>query len=319
MIGKVTWSAAGLVLLLPLVATLSLLIGPSMWDDHVRWQLQIDPLLIFTSRLPRTVALFLCGGSVSVAGLIMQMMTRNRYVEPGTTGSMQGAALGILLAAIFWPDTSIMVRILLASGGALITTMLFLLLLRPVQQENSALLVPVIGLMYCAVLAAFTTFLALHYDLLQSLISWQSGDFSSVLAGRYELIWLAVPLIALLWWLADSFTVLALGQAQATTLGLDYRALMLLGVVAVALLSGMTAALIGALPFIGLVIPNLVRVVVGDNTRRALPWTFLGGSLLSLLCDVLGRLLVFPYEIPAGALLSVVGALLFLYLLSRHR
>lgn len=306
---------AGSVLL---VATaLSLLTGPGMWAGATSWHLEIDPTLLMESRLPRTLTLLLTGGSLSVAGLIMQLMTQNHYVEPATTGTTQGAALGILLMAILFPNVPVLWKIMVASGCALVCSLVFLLLLRHIQIK-STLLVPVIGMMYSAMLTALMTFLALHYDLLQSVISWQSGDFSAVLAGRYEVIWLAAVVIALLWWVADSFTIIALGQDYATTIGLHYRRLVLLGMLAIAVICGLTVALVGTLPFLGLVVPNLVRILVGDNTRRALPWTFLIGSSLVISCDIVGRLLIYPFEIPVGSILSVVGALLFLLLLFRQ-
>lgn len=304
--------------LLGFALCLSLITGPGMWVDDHSWQLQFDPTLLLESRLPRTLTLFLTGGSISVAGLIMQMITQNRYVEPTTTGTMQGAGLGILLMAICFPNASIFLKILVASSLALIATSVFLLLLQQVQIK-STLLVPVIGLMYSAMLSAVITFLAIHYDLLQSVISWQSGDFSSILSGRYEVIWLAGLVILGLWWIADSFTIIALGRSYATTIGLNYQRLVFCGILAIALICGLVVALVGALPFLGLVVPNLVRVLLGDNTRRTLPWTFLIGSTLVLFCDVVGRLLIYPFEIPVGSILSVVGALLFLYLLYRRK
>jgi len=305
------------IVLLVFSFCLSLIIGPGMWADGSHWQLQIDPTLLLESRLPRTITLFLTGGSVSVAGLVMQMLTQNRYVEPTISGTMQGAGLGILLMAICFPNVSIFMKIWVASGLALVATVVFLLLLQHVQVK-STLLVPVIGLMYSAMLSAIITFLAIHYDLLQSVISWQSGDFSSILAGRYEVIWLTGMVIVGLWWIADSFTIMALGRSYATTIGLNYHRLVLCGILAIALICGIVVALVGILPFLGLVVPNLVRILFGDNTRKTLPWTFLVGSALVLLCDVIGRLIIYPFEIPVGSILSVTGAFLFLYLLYRR-
>ncbi|MFM2476008.1 ABC transporter permease [Celerinatantimonas sp. MCCC 1A17872] len=307
---------AAIIGLLMLLSAASLLTGPGMFKGS-SGALNIDLNIIAISRLPRTIALLLSGGSVAVAGLVMQLLSQNHYVEPATTGTMQGAALGILAMYLFFPNAPVMVKIIMASIGALICTLIFLLMLMHIKVK-STLLVPVIGLMYAAVLTALLTFIAIHYDLLQSIVSLQSGDFSAVLKGRYEIIWIAAIITAALWWVADSFSVMAMGRSYAINVGLNYQQLILLGILAIALISGVTIAIVGALPFLGLVVPNLVRVLVGDNTRRALPWTFVIGSSLVLFCDVVGRLIVYPFEIPVGSILSVFGALLFLILLYRR-
>lgn len=269
------------------------------------------------SRVPRTLSLILCGMALSVSGLIMQMLTQNRFVEPATAGSMQAAALGMLLISIVWPGAPVLIKMVAASIAALLGTGLFLLILSRLSLHAS-LIVPLVGLMLGAVISAISTFIAVHFELLQALSSWNSGDFSGILRGRYELLWLVGAVTVAAFIIADRFAVAGMGKAFAVNLGLNYRHTMMLGMSMVAIVSGIVVSIVGMLPFLGLVVPNVVRLIRGDNVRQNLPWIALGGSSLVVFCDIVGRLVVYPFELPAGTLLGVLGAAVFLYILLRE-
>lgn len=268
------------------------------------------------SRLPRTVSLILCGAALSVSGLIMQMLTQNRFVEPATAGSMQAAALGMLLTSILWPAAPVLVKMSISSVAALLGTGLFMLILSRLSL-HATLIVPLVGLMLGAVISALSTFIALQFDLLQALSSWNSGDFSTILRGRYELLWLVAGVTLAAFLIADRFAVAGMGRQFATNLGLNYRATMMLGMSMVAVVSGIVVSIVGILPFLGLIVPNIVRLLRGDNVRQNLPWIAWGGSSLVLACDIVGRLVIYPFELPAGTLLGAIGAAVFLYILIR--
>lgn len=272
--------------------------------------------LMMTSRLPRTVALVLAGSSLAVCGLIMQLLTRNVFVEPSTAGTMEFAGLGLVLVMLFWPGAPVWVRMVAGIVLALIGTALFLRILNAIPLRD-ILVVPLIGLMLGGVVLAAATFLAYRADLLQSLNSWTTGDFSAVLAGRYELLWIAglATVVAVI--VADRFTVAGMGEAFTTNLGLNYRRTMALGLTVVSVVSAIIVVTVGMLPFLGLVVPNVVRLFVGDNARRAVPLVALGGAGLLLVCDLIARLAVYPFELPIGTVMGVVGAVAFLYMLLR--
>lgn len=274
-------------------------------------------LLLLASRLPRTLALLLCGSSMAVAGAIMQMLSRNRFVEPSTAGTVESAALGMLAAILLVPAAPVVVKMLVAAAFALAGTALFLGLLRHIAIRRAAL-VPLVGLTLGGVISALTTFLAYRFDLLQSLSTWAVGDFSTVLRGRYELLWIAGGLATAAYLAADRFTLAGLGPDATTSLGLDHRRVMALGLVVVALVSALVVTTVGSVPFLGLIVPNVVSLALGDNMRRSLPYMALLGGGLLLLCDIVGRVLIYPYEIPVGAVMGCVGSGLFLYLLLRR-
>ncbi|CAJ0997489.1 ABC transporter permease [Sodalis praecaptivus] len=272
--------------------------------------------IFLLSRIPRTLALLLAGSAISVAGLIMQMLTQNRFVEPSIAGTTQSASLGLLLVMIVAPGAPLVLKMGIATLFALGGTALFMLLLGRMRMK-SPLMVPLTGIMLGAVFGAVTTFLAMEYDLLQSLAGWESGDFSGVMQGRYELLWIVGALSVLAGLIADRFTVAGLGVDFSTNVGLNYRRIMLTGMAIIAVVSGVVVVVVGVLPFLGLIVPNVVSLALGDNLRRTLPWVSLGGGALVVLCDTLGRLISYPFEIPASVILGVIGAGVFLLLIMR--
>jgi len=274
--------------------------------------------MMWVSRVPRTVALVLAGSAMSVAGQIMQMLTQNRFVEPSVVGTTQSAGLGLLLVMLFYPAAPVIVKMGIAALFALAGTLLFMLLIAPVRQK-SALIVPLTGIMLGAVFSSVTTFLAMQFDLLQALGSWESGDFSSVMQGRYELLWLVGMIALLAGLLADRFTVAGLGHDFSVNVGLNYRRVQLTGMAMIALISGVVIVVVGVLPFLGLIVPNIVSLLSGDNLRRTVHWVALTGAMLVVSCDILGRLIVQPFEIPVSTLLGVLGAAVFLLLIMKGK
>jgi iron complex transport system permease protein len=274
-------------------------------------------LILTVSRLPRTVAVLLTGAALAVAGVVMQQLVLNRFVEPSTTGTGESAALGLLAVTLLAPDAAIWVKMLAASLAAMAGTALFLRLIRRLPPQE-VLLVPLVGIILSGVLGSLVTFVGWQTDLMQMVSVWlMSGEFSGVIAGRYELLWLAGAAAALTWFSADRFAILGLGQAAATGLGLNHAAVTRLGLLVVSVVTAMVVVTVGAIPFVGLVVPNIVARLYGDNLRATLPLTAAGGAALVLACDILGRVIRFPYELPAGAILGMAGAAVFLWLLYR--
>lgn len=298
-----------LVLALVPLAGASLMIGVASLTDQ--------GLVFWVSRLPRTVAVMLTGAALAVAGVVMQQLVRNRFVEPGTTGTGEAAALGLLAVTILAPDAALWVKMLVATLAGLAGTALFLTMIRRLPPQDS-LMVPLTGLVWSGVLGAMVLHIGWQTDLLQLVGIWLlTGEFSGVIAGRYELLWVAGGAAALALFAADRFAILGLGDATARGLGLNPAAVMRLGMVVVALVTALVMVTVGMVPFVGLVVPNIVSRMMGDNLRASLPVTALAGAGLLLACDILGRLVIFPYEVPVGSVLGVLGAGMFLWLLWR--
>lgn len=275
-------------------------------------------MVLAESRLPRTVALMLAGAGMAISGLILQVLVRNRFVEPSVAGTTEAARLGMLTVMILAPGLALPLKMLVAAAFGLAGTALFLALLHRLPLRD-ALMVPLAGIMLGGVLNALTAFIAYRLDMMQSVAAWSGGDFSAVLRGRYEILWVAFGLIVLAYIAADRFTLAGLGRDYALGLGLNYRAVLLAGMVIVALVSAAVVVTVGVVPFLGLIVPNLVSLALGDNLRRALPWTALCGAGLLMAADILGRSLNPPFEVPVGVILGVAGSAAFLVLLLRGR
>jgi iron complex transport system permease protein len=272
--------------------------------------------ILLISRIPRTLALMLAGGSMAIAGLVMQMIVRNRFVEPSTTGTMESAGLGFLVVTLYAPGWPLMAKMAVAALFAMGGTALFLRLLRAVPLRD-VLLVPLIGIMLAGVIGAITYFVAYRANLVASLLAWEMGDFSGVLRGRYELLWIGLVSGVLAYLVADRMTLAGMGKDFSTNLGINHRAVVTLGLSIVAVVSAVVLVTVGMIPFLGLIVPNVVSLMIGDNMRRSVPWVAIGGAGIVLACDIAGRLIRFPYEIPISVVMGVVGSVVFIYLLLR--
>ena len=272
--------------------------------------------MFLITRVPRTLALVLAGSAMAVSGLVLQQLTQNRFVEPTTSGTSEWAALGLLLSVILLPSAGIATRMVVASLAAFAGTMVFLAVLRRVQ-VRSTLVVPVVGIMLGAVVSSLTTLIAISTNYLQLLGTWFLGSFTGVVRGQYEVLWVVAAVCAAIFLLADRLTVAGLGRDVATNLGLGYDRLMLVGTALVAVASGVTTVVVGFLPFLGLVVPNVVALLRGDDLRSNLPWVCLGGIALVTACDLVGRTVRMPFEVPVAMVLGLVGAAAFVALVLR--
>ncbi|SEF02214.1 iron complex transport system permease protein [Arthrobacter alpinus] len=270
------------------------------------------------TRIPRTIALVLAGAAMAMSGLVMQLLTQNRFVEPTTTGTTEWAGLGLLAVMIINPGASILVKMSGAVLAAFIGTMIFFMFLRRVSLKAS-LTVPIVGIMLGAVVGAVSTFIALQTDMLQSLGIWFAGSFTSVLRGQYEVLWIVALVGVVVFYVADRFTVAGLGEEVATNVGLNYNQIMLLGTGLIAVATGIVTVVVGNLPFLGLIVPNIVSMFRGDDLRGNLPWVCLLGIAIVTVCDLVGRTIIMPFEVPVSLILGVIGAVVFISLLLKQR
>lgn len=304
-------SCVGLILILSLV---SVFVGVI---DLSPAALLRDPealQLLAVSRLPRTAAALLTGCSMAVSGQILQILVRNKFVEPISAGTGQAAALGILLSVLLFPAAGLAVKMSLSAGAALLGTLGFIALVRRLP-PTEPLLVPLVGLVYGGILGAVMVFIAFQADLIQYVDVWILGEFSGVMRGRYELLWLAGITAFISYLIADQFAILGLGRDISLSLGLNHRQVMAAGLLCVSVVSALTVVTVGMLPFVGLIIPNLVSRRLGDNLRATLPITALLGGVFVLGCDIIARVLRHPYEVPVGTIFGVLGTFAFLWLI----
>lgn len=298
------------------LVSLSVGVGDFRWADVFRWTLSDSTELMLVSRLPRTFAIVLTGASMAVAGMIMQILMRNRFVEPSMVGASQSAALGVLVITLMLPAAGLTAKMSVAAVAALAGMLVFMMLIRRLP-PTAQLMVPLVGIIFGGVIEAVATFIAYEFEMMQMLSVWQQGDFSGVLLGRYELLWLTGGLALAAYLIADQLTILGLGETVSVNLGLNRTAVLWVGLVIVALITSLVLVTVGNIPFIGLVVPNIISRLMGDKLRQSLPAVALLGASLVLLCDILGRVIVFPFEIPVSTVFGVLGTVLFLWILLR--
>ena len=303
------------IFLLILLSVISLFLGVSSVTmmglfnfEESQWQIFLD------SRVPRLVSILIAGASLSICGVVMQQLSRNRFVSPTTAGTMDSARLGILLAILFFPGASMLLKTAIAVLVSFIGSLLFMSILSHLKFKDT-IFVPLVGMMFGNVISSITAFIAYQQDLLQNLSGWLQGDFSLVMSGRYELLYFIISYL-----FAQRFSIVGMGKDFATNLGLNYNQVLYIGLLIVSTVSSIIIVSVGVIPFLGLIIPNLVTLYLGDNLKKILSHTALLGAVFVLFCDILGRCLIYPYEISINAVVGVMGSGIFLYfLLKRYR
>lgn len=305
---------------LTVVSAWSLFIGVSDIGLSDLLRAESSKMLLFVeSRVPRLAAILLSGSAMGVVGLIMQSLVRNRFVAPTTAGTVDAASLGLVIATVWFASASVFLKMTIAVIFALAGTALFMALVQRLRYAADIIVVPLIGIMLGGVIQAAATFIALRYDLLQSLSAWTNGDFSGILRGRYELLYLVGAMTVVAYLFANRFTLAGMGRDVAVNLGVNYHRVLYGGMALAASVSAVAVVVVGGIPFLGLVVPNLVTMTMGDNLRRVLPLTAVSGAFFVLVCDIVSRTIRFPYEIPVGTVVGVVGGAIFLVLVLRSR
>lgn len=308
-----------LVIALVILSITSLFIGVKNITPLDLFNLNEGQLqILLDSRLPRLISIIIAGVSMSIVGLMMQQLTQNKFVSPTTAGTMDAARLGILVSMLMFGSATPMQKILVAFVFAFLGTLLFMKILDKVKYKDTVF-IPLVGLMFGNILSSITTFFAYKHDLIQSISTWLHGDFSMMMKGRYELLYLSIPLVIIAYLFANRFTIAGMGEEFSVNLGLDYKKVVYLGLIIVALVSSVVLLTVGMLPFLGLIIPNIVTIYQGDHLKKNLSHTALLGAVFVLFCDILGRVLIYPFEISIGLTVGVIGSGIFLYLLMRRK
>ncbi|WP_282938519.1 ABC transporter permease [Paenibacillus sp. RC67] len=308
-----------LVILLIVLSIASIFIGVKDIKPWDIFKLNDDQLhVLFISRFPRLISIIIAGVSMGVVGLIMQQLSRNKFVSPTTGGTDDSARLGILVSLLLFTSATPMQKMLVAFVFALLGTFVFMKILDKVKYKD-AIFIPLVGLMFGNIITSFSTFFAYKYDLIQNISSWLQGNFALTMKGRYELLYISIPVVIIAYLYANKFTIAGMGEEFSINLGLNYKRVVNLGLVIVALVSSVVMLTVGTIPFLGLIIPNIVTLYHGDNLKKNLPHTAILGAVFVMFCDILGRVIIYPFEIPIGLMVGVLGSAIFLYLLLRRK
>jgi iron complex transport system permease protein len=312
---KITALLAGVTLLLSAV---SLFIGvvhldiPGLLSGDFK-QLSI----LFLSRLPRLLAIICAGAGMSVAGLIMQQICFNKFVSPSTGATISSAQFGVLLSMLLVPESTLFHKTVFSFTAAIAGTWVFVLFIQKIKFKD-VIMVPLAGIMFGNIIGGVTEYLSYKYGMMQALASWLVGSFSLIIRGRYEIVFLCLPLVIVAFLYANHFNIVGMGENFSKNLGVNYNLVLFLGLTIAAVITASVVVIVGTIPYIGLIIPNIVSMFKGDNIRGTLMDTALAGILFVLVCDMLGRLIIFPYEIPINLVVGILGSVIFIALLFRR-
>lgn len=285
-------------------------------------------LIVGQIRLPRTLLGVATGGVLALAGVAMQGLFRNPLADPGLIGVSSGAALGAAIAIVFGaslgglPETfaPYLLSACAFAGGLLVTALVYRLGRHNGQTNVATMLLAGVALTALAgALIGLFTYLA-DDATLRTLTFWNLGSLNG---ASYPRLWplLLVTLLVACWLprRVDALNALLLGESEARHLGFDVERLKVELILCTALGVGAAVAAAGMIGFIGLVVPHLLRLIVGPDHRVLLPASMFGGAILLLLADLIARLALAPAELPIGIVTALIGAPFFLYLLIRGR
>lgn len=304
-------------ILLIVLMGISLLIGNVAFDIKDLLYLEPEAInLFFTSRLPRLLSLIATGAGLSISGLVMQKLVQNKFVSPSTTGVTEFGKLGILIGLVFFPTMGTMNKTIFAFIFALLGSFIFVTIVNRLQTKD-IIIVPLLGMMLGMIVEAITTFIALKFDLNQTLEAHTTGSFSALIKGRYELLYLMIPAVILAYTFAHRFNIVALGEDTSVSLGVNYQLTLSIGMIIVTVISALVLTTVGSVPFVGLIVPNMISLRYGDNIKDTLPQTALLGMILVLATDIISRVIIFPYEVSLSLTLGIVGCILFITMILR--
>lgn len=307
-----------LVVVLIVLSLISLFVGVSSLSVTDILLLQEDKVqLMLVSRIPRLMAIIVAGAGLSISGLIMQQISRNKFVSPTTAATADFAKLGILICMLWLGNTSQVTKMLIAFAFAMAGTLLFMMIMKRIRIKN-IIFVPLVGMMLGKVVGSITSYFSYKYDMVQNISSWMEGNLSSIVAGNYEMLYISIPIVLIGFLYANQITIAGMGEEFAINLGLNYRLVVNIGLGIVAIITAVTLVTVGNIPFLGLIIPNIASLYVGDNLKHSLYYTALLGPIFLLICDILGRVIIYPFEVSIGMMVGVIGSVLFLIMILRR-
>ncbi|WP_336046320.1 FecCD family ABC transporter permease [Solibacillus ferritrahens] len=278
----------------------------------------IDHQIIWSGRIPRALAVLFVGAFLAAAGALMQGVTRNFLASPSIMGVTDGSAFFITMAFVFLPGLSSFNLVLLSMLGSLFGGALVFGFASMIKNGLSPVRLAIIGTVIGTFISSIGTAIAMYHQVSQTVTMWYNSKIHMV---EMDLVLLCVPIglfgLILAISLARAVTITALGEDVAVSLGQNTRSVKVLSMLAVAILTGTAVALVGKIAFVGLVVPHIVRMLMGVDYRIIIPCSAMMGAFFLAACDLLSRYINFPYETPIGVITAIIGVPFFLYLIRR--
>lgn len=275
-------------------------------------------LIFFDSRMPRTISLIIAGFGLSISGLVFQRISNNKFVCATTSGSVSGAQLGLAVSMAFLSNPSTLTKMLFGMVFSLAVSFVFMTIVRRLKYK-SLIFVPLVGIMLSSIIASMATFLGISFNFLQALEGWFVGSLSLVISGRFELLYIVIPAVMIIFIYARQFTIVGFGEDYSINVGLNYNLFVTIGLILISIITASTVIIIGYLPFLGLVVPNIMSLMFGDNLKKNVLTVGIFGSLFLLICDIFSRIIIYPYELSVSLVMGIIGTVIFLFMIFRGR
>jgi iron complex transport system permease protein len=276
--------------------------------------------IIHELRLPRVIGAAVIGAAFAVAGALMQGVTRNPLADAGILGINAGSTFVVALSFAFFPNMPYSGLMVLSFVGAVLSTLLIFMLGGAAPGGLTPLRLTLAGAVIAALLHSLSSGVAIYYDLSQDLAFWYAGGAAGVKWSHLKLL-VPIILVTIAWslMLGRSISLIAMGEDVASNLGVKTKQIRILGMAAAVILAGVSVSAVGAIGFVGLVIPHMARRLVGVDYRFIIPLSAILGAVLLVLADLGARTVNPPKELAIGIMVALVGVPFFLYLARKER
>lgn len=275
----------------------------------------VDHQIIINTRLPRAIGAMLIGIALATSGTIMQGITNNYLAEPTIMGVSDGAGLLVTIAMVIIPNASMLSLTIFSLIGSLLGVGSVLFINSFLPTKTSTLNLALIGVIVGMFFSGISSLISSYFKISQDISFWYNARLNILtneLLTVGILFFIVGIVLAIL--LRNKISVLSLGEEMANSLGLNVTRTKVLSIIAVAILTGVSVALVGKIGFIGLIIPHITRMLIGVDYRRLIIASGLLGGFFLIFADVVSRYVNFPFETPVGIITSLIGVPFFLYL-----
>lgn len=273
-----------------------------------------------TIKIPRVLGAIIVGGILAVGGAVMQGITRNYLADPSIVGVSSGAGLGLSIATlVFMGENSYGENILFSLIGSSVSTVLIFYLSSQIKGRESQTKLLLAGAALGTLFGSISSIINLYSGLGQSLALWNNSGLLGMRWMGVAVLMLGVVGAIIGFLIAGKITILGMGEETAIGLGENVKLTKMLGIIAVVLISAATVSTVGGIGFIGLIIPNMVKMAVGADYKKIIPISAVFGAALLVTADVVSRLINPPFETPVGAITSVIGIPIFIYLVNAKK
>lgn len=314
-----------LILILILLIYLSITLGflktshKTVIDALTSFNGSQEHIIIISSRIPRTASALVVGGALGLAGLLIQSITRNPLASPSILGVNSGAVFTLVISIIFLPEVPVTSMIFIGFLGALSAAFFVYILSGGLNGDVRPVDLTLAGTALSALLFSLTQgMLYKNESALEEVMYWMIG---SVEGKSLEVIVKYIPIIfgvmILSAFLGKKLNVFSLGEDMAKALGINTLYLKIMIIIFVSILSGVSVALAGPIAFIGLLTPHIVRKFIGTDYRWLIPFAILTGAVILISSDIMSRFIIFPKEVPVGAVTALMGGPFFIYIAKR--